>query len=272
MGSCAASPSRSRSGCCSSSVRRALTLGHGDRVRRTLRDRSDDKLGKHERSARPARGVGRRGAVLARVGRRRLRVDAAVRVVSFLALREFVTLTHTRRGDHRSLLLAFFVVLPVQYVIWRRATSICSRCSSRSTCSWPPGGQRARQRPAALSRAHREDPVGHHGLRLRHEPRAGLAAAGVAGLRRPRRVPGALSWWSWSQRADRAGVREPRLRRRPVARQISRSVLVARPGCSGIRRRPGGGLLFWITPFKPWPAGHASWASSPAAAARWASS
>src|SRR5512147_2668866 len=38
-------------------------------------------------------------------------------VLSFVALREFVTLTHTRRGDHRSLLLAFFVVLPVQYVI-----------------------------------------------------------------------------------------------------------------------------------------------------------
>ena len=38
-------------------------------------------------------------------------------IVSFLALREFVTLTHTRRGDHRSLLLAFFVVLPLQYVL-----------------------------------------------------------------------------------------------------------------------------------------------------------
>ena len=38
-------------------------------------------------------------------------------LVSFLALREFVTLTHTRRGDHRSLMLAFFVVLPAQYVL-----------------------------------------------------------------------------------------------------------------------------------------------------------
>ena len=37
--------------------------------------------------------------------------------VSFFALREFVTLTHTRRADHRALLLAFFVVLPVQYVL-----------------------------------------------------------------------------------------------------------------------------------------------------------
>jgi phosphatidate cytidylyltransferase len=38
-------------------------------------------------------------------------------IVSFLALREFITLTHTRRGDHRALLAAFFVVLPVQYLL-----------------------------------------------------------------------------------------------------------------------------------------------------------
>lgn len=37
--------------------------------------------------------------------------------VAFLALREFITLTHTRRADHRSLLLAFFVVLPAQFVL-----------------------------------------------------------------------------------------------------------------------------------------------------------
>ena len=36
-------------------------------------------------------------------------------MVAFLALREFVTLSPTRRGDHRSLILAFFVVLPVQF-------------------------------------------------------------------------------------------------------------------------------------------------------------
>jgi phosphatidate cytidylyltransferase len=38
-------------------------------------------------------------------------------VASFLAFREFITLSHTRRADHRSLLLAFFVVLPVQFVL-----------------------------------------------------------------------------------------------------------------------------------------------------------
>jgi phosphatidate cytidylyltransferase len=36
---------------------------------------------------------------------------------SFFALREFLTLSPTRQGDHRSLVLAFFVVLPMQYVL-----------------------------------------------------------------------------------------------------------------------------------------------------------
>ena len=38
---------------------------------------------------------------------------------SFAALREFVTLTDTRRGDHWALMLAFFVGIPVQYyLVW----------------------------------------------------------------------------------------------------------------------------------------------------------
>jgi len=41
-------------------------------------------------------------------------------LISFFALREFITLSPTRRGDHRSLVLAFFVVLPMQY--WLVAT------------------------------------------------------------------------------------------------------------------------------------------------------
>ncbi len=40
--------------------------------------------------------------------------------IAFFALREFITLSPTRRGDHRSLVLAFFVVLPVQF--WLVAT------------------------------------------------------------------------------------------------------------------------------------------------------
>jgi phosphatidate cytidylyltransferase len=40
-------------------------------------------------------------------------------LTSFLALREFVTLAPTKRGDHRALFWSFFVVTPVQYyLIW----------------------------------------------------------------------------------------------------------------------------------------------------------
>lgn len=38
-------------------------------------------------------------------------------VFSFLALREYITLMYTRRSDHRSLILAFFIVLPLQYIV-----------------------------------------------------------------------------------------------------------------------------------------------------------
>lgn len=39
--------------------------------------------------------------------------------VSFVALREFATIAPTRRGDHRALLIGFFVVLPLQYYfVW----------------------------------------------------------------------------------------------------------------------------------------------------------
>ena len=46
--------------------------------------------------------------------------DVLFAIISFFALREFITLSPTHRGDHRSLVLAFFVVLPVQY--WLVAT------------------------------------------------------------------------------------------------------------------------------------------------------
>ena len=38
-------------------------------------------------------------------------------LLSFLALREFITLTPTRRADHMTLFWAFFVITPLQYVL-----------------------------------------------------------------------------------------------------------------------------------------------------------
>ena len=50
-------------------------------------------------------------------------------LISFLALREYVTLTPSKRADHRSLFWAFFVVLPLQYILvgvqWYGLFSIC---------------------------------------------------------------------------------------------------------------------------------------------------
>lgn len=38
-------------------------------------------------------------------------------LTSFLALREFLTLTPTRRGDHRTLFWVFFIITPLQYYL-----------------------------------------------------------------------------------------------------------------------------------------------------------
>lgn len=38
-------------------------------------------------------------------------------LTSFLALREFITLTPTRPGDHRTLFWVFFIILPLQYYL-----------------------------------------------------------------------------------------------------------------------------------------------------------
>ena len=38
-------------------------------------------------------------------------------LISFWALREFITMTPTRRGDHRTLFLTFFIFAPLQYIL-----------------------------------------------------------------------------------------------------------------------------------------------------------
>jgi len=84
----------------------------------TLRERSGAQLDQHDRLRRELGAVWA-GAVVFWAAWVSGPVGATVLfgVVSFLALREYVTLVKTRRGDHRSLLLAFFGVLPLQYVL-----------------------------------------------------------------------------------------------------------------------------------------------------------
>ncbi len=44
-------------------------------------------------------------------------VFALYALLSFLALREFITLTPTVRGDHRTLLWIFYLILPIHYIL-----------------------------------------------------------------------------------------------------------------------------------------------------------
>lgn len=57
----------------------------------------------------------------------RVGVTVLFAFASFAALREFVTLTNTRRGDHWALAGAFFLVLPLQYYfVWADAYGLYS--------------------------------------------------------------------------------------------------------------------------------------------------
>ncbi len=85
---------------------------------RTLRDLTPARQELHERFKRDLRAVWS-GAVLFWISWVLGAVVATLLfgVVSFVAFREFITLTQTRRADHRGLLLAFFFVLPFQFVL-----------------------------------------------------------------------------------------------------------------------------------------------------------
>ncbi|MBL8450789.1 MAG: phosphatidate cytidylyltransferase [Dechloromonas sp.] len=47
----------------------------------------------------------------------RVGIIALFAFISFQGLREFISLTHTRRGDHHALVWSFFVFLPLQYAL-----------------------------------------------------------------------------------------------------------------------------------------------------------
>jgi phosphatidate cytidylyltransferase len=95
-----------------------LTLVTIFAVARSLRDLTPEQAALRDRFSRELRAVWV-GAVLFWIAWMSGPLGSTLLFgfVSFVALREFVTLTHTRRADHRSLLLAFFVVLPLQYVL-----------------------------------------------------------------------------------------------------------------------------------------------------------
>jgi phosphatidate cytidylyltransferase len=172
-------------------------------------------------------------------------------LISFLALREFITLMHTRRADHRSLLLAFFAVLPFQYIL------VGSRSFDLFTVFIPVyaflaipvvgalGGdpQRFLERNAKIQWGIMVCIFG-----LSHAPALLL-------LDFPHYAGGGafLLFFLVFVSATAQIVQElasRRMRRRPLARQISRSFSINAWLIGALAAAVAGTLLYWITPFK----------------------
>ncbi|MBT9486103.1 MAG: phosphatidate cytidylyltransferase [Rubrivivax sp.] len=173
-------------------------------------------------------------------------------VISFLALREMVTLVHTRRGDHRSLIVAFFVVLPLQYLL------VGQRAFDLFTVFIPVYAFLALPVASALA----GDP--ERFLERNAKIQWGIMVC-VYGLSH---AP-ALLLLEFPRHAGRGAflvfflvivaataqiVQELAsrwLRRRPVARQIDRSFSYRAWALGALAAGLAGALLYWSTPFKP---------------------
>ena len=173
-------------------------------------------------------------------------------VFSFLALREFVTLLKTRRSDHRSLLLAFFVALPLQYLL------VGQRAFDLFTVFVPVFVFGAVPVMAALA----GDP--ERFLSRNAEIQWGIMVC-VFGLSH---AP-ALLLLNLPQFEERGAfllfflvmvvavahiaqeLASRRLRRRPVVRQIDRSFSFRAWGLGMVAAALLGAALFWITPVNP---------------------
>lgn len=171
---------------------------------------------------------------------------------SFLALREFITLMHTRRGDHRSLMLAFFAVLPLQYAIAGGRhfdlltvfipVYVFLAIPVVSALAGDPG--RFLERNAKIQWGIMVCVYG-----LSHAP--ALLLLDVRGAQ----GRGAFLLFFLVVTTAAAQIVQElvsrRLRRRPVVRRIDRSFTSAAFGAGAAAAGCTGLLLYWITPFKP---------------------
>ncbi|CAN5398725.1 phosphatidate cytidylyltransferase [soil metagenome] len=223
---------------------------------RSLRERTEEQLEAHEQYKRDLRAVWI-GAVLFWVAWASGAIVSTVLfgVVSFLALREFVTLTHTRRGDHRSLLLAFFVILPMQYVlVGTRSFDLFSVFIPVYTFLAIPvlsafgnDPQRFLERTAKIQWGITVCVYG-----MSHAPALLLLDLPNYAGRGAFMVLYLVVVVVVAQVVQEAASR--RWRRRPVARAISRSFSWRAWAAGALASGFVGLLLYWATPFKPFPA------------------
>ena len=175
----------------------------------------------------------------------------AFAVISFLALREFITLAHTRRSDHRSLILAFFIVLPLQYVlVGGRSFDLFSvfipvyvflAIPVISALAGDP--ERFLERNAKIQWGIMVCVYG-----LSHAPALLLLQFPGYEGRGAFLVFFLVVVAAVAQMTQEAASRH--LRRRPVARQIDRSFSYRAWAIGAVTAGLVGALLYWITPFK----------------------
>ena len=176
-------------------------------------------------------------------------------IVSFIALRELITLTHTRRADHRSLLLAFFVVLPVQYVLvaWQLFDlftvfiPVYVFLAIPVVSAFGNDPQRFLERTAKIQWGIMVCVYG-----ISHAPALLLLELPNYAERGAFLVLYLVGVVAVAQIAQESASR--RLRRRPVARAISRSFSLRAWGVGALSAGLLGAMLYWATPFKPIPA------------------
>jgi phosphatidate cytidylyltransferase len=176
-------------------------------------------------------------------------------VLSFVALREFVTLTHTTRADHRSLLLAFFVVLPLQYVIvatehfdlFTVFVPVYVFLAIPVVSAFGNDPQRFLERTAKIQWGIMVCVYG-----MSHAPALLLLDLPRYAERGAFLVLYLVLVVASAQIAQELASRW--LRRRPVARAISRSFSWRAWWTGALTAALVGALLYWATPFKPIPA------------------
>ncbi len=220
---------------------------------RTLSERSTEQQDAHERFKRDLRAVWA-GALLFWVAWASGAVGATLLfgVLSFIALREFITLTHTRRGDHRSLLLAFFIVLPLQFMmaggrrfdLFTVFIPVYVFLAIPVVSAFGNDAHRFLERTAKIQWGIMVCVYG-----MSHAPALLLLDLPAYKGRGAFLVFYLVVVVATAQLVQEAASR--RLRRRPVARAISRSFSWRAWGSGSLAAGVVGLLLFWATPFGP---------------------
>ena len=176
-------------------------------------------------------------------------------LISFIALREFVTLTHTVRGDHRSLLFAFFAVLPLQYLIvatqhfdlFTVFIPVYVFLAIPVLSAFGNDPKRFLERTAKIQWGIMVCVYG-----MSHAPALLLLDLPRYEDRGAFLVLYLVLVVATAQIVQELASR--RLRRRPVARAISRSFSWRGWAIGALSAALVGALLYWATPFKPIPA------------------